>query len=48
MKLLKIVLEKGLFTSKNGQLCLTKGHLDKPEGQVEVKFSLVKSCFSNF
>ena len=43
--MLKIVLEKGLFTSKNGWLCLTKGQLDKPEGQVEVNFSLIKKLF---
>ena len=43
----EIVLEKGLFASINGHLCLTKRHLDTSEGQVEVKFSLIKSCFWN-
>ena len=45
--MLKIVLEKGLFTSIYGHLCLTKRHLDTSEGQGEVKFSLIKSCFWN-
>ena len=33
----QIVLQKGLFTSIKGHLCLTKGHLDNPKGQVEVE-----------
>ena len=33
----QIALGKGLFTSIKGHLCLTKGHLDYPEGQVEVE-----------
>ena len=32
----EIVLGKGLFTSIKGQLCLTTGHLDYREGQMEV------------
>ena len=31
------VLQKGLFVSIKGHLCLTKGHLDNPEGQMEIK-----------
>ena len=31
------VLRKGLFVSIKGHLCLTKGHLDNPEGQMEIK-----------
>ena len=31
------VLGKGLFVSIKGHLCLTKGHLAKLEGQVEIK-----------
>ena len=31
-ELFKIVLQKGHFTSIKGHLCLTNGHLDKPEG----------------
>ena len=42
------VLGKGYFTSIKGHLCLTKGDLDKPEGQVEVKSSLIRSCFWHF
>ena len=33
---MKIALGKGLFTSIKWDLCLTKGHLGNPEGQVEV------------
>ena len=32
----QIVLQKGLFASIKGHLCMTKGHLDNPEGQVKV------------
>ena len=32
----QIVLQEGLFTSIKEHLCLTKGPLDNPEGQVEV------------
>ena len=31
----QIVLQKGLSTSRTGHLCLTKGHLNNPEGRVE-------------
>ena len=38
MKLLdQIVLQKGFFASSKGDLCLTKGHLNNPEGWVEVE-----------
>ena len=33
----QIVLQKGLFASITGHLCLTKGHLNNPDGQVEVE-----------
>ena len=33
----KIALGKGLFHSMKGRLCLTKGQLANPEGQVEIK-----------
>ena len=33
----QIILQKGRFPSIKGNLCLTKGHLDNPEGQVEVE-----------
>ena len=41
----QIVVQKGLFASIKGCLCLTKGHLDNPEGQVEVKSPLKGSYF---
>ena len=34
----QIVLQEGLFASITGHLRLTKGHLDNPEGEVEVEF----------
>ena len=33
----QIALQEGLFASIKEHLCLTKGHLDSPEGQVEVE-----------
>ena len=33
----QIALGKKLFVSIKGKLCLTKGHLANPEGQVEIK-----------
>ena len=33
----QIALQEGLLTSIKGHLCLTKGHLDNPEGQVKVE-----------
>ena len=33
----QIVLQKGLFASIKGHLCLAKGHLDNPKGQVGVE-----------
>ena len=44
-ELLQIIVQKGLFTSIKGCLCLTKGHLDNPEGQAEVKAFLKGSYF---
>ena len=41
----QIVLQEGLFTSIEGHLYLTKGHLDNPEGQVEVESPLIGSYF---
>ena len=42
--LFKIVLGKGHSLKK--RVCLlTKGHLNKPEGQVEVESPLIRSCF---
>ena len=41
----QIVLQKVLFTSIKGHLCLTKGHLDNPERQVVVEFPLIGSYF---
>ena len=35
----KIVLQKGLFTSMKGHLCLRKGHMANTAGQVN-KFHL--------
>ena len=34
----QVVLQEGLFAS-------TKGHLDNPEGQVEVEFCLIRIYF---
>ena len=44
-KLDQIVLQKGPFASIKGQLCLTNGHLEHPEGQVEVESSQIRSYF---
>ena len=44
----RIVLQKGLFASMKGHLCLTKGHLDNPEGQAENEFPLIRSYFDKF
>ena len=41
----KVVLEKGPFPSMKEHLCLTKRHLDYPEGQAEVESPLTGSCF---
>ena len=39
---------KGLFTSIKGHICLTKGNLDYPGGQVEVQSPLTGNCFGDF
>ena len=39
------VLQKGLFTSIKGYFYLTKGHLDNPEGHVEVESSPNRKLF---
>ena len=36
-KLNQVVLQEGLFASIKGHLCLTKGHLDNPEGPLKVE-----------
>ena len=41
----QIVLQKVLFTSIKGHLCLTKGHLDSTERQLVVEFPLIGSYF---
>ena len=41
-------IQKGLFVSIKGRLCLTKGHLDNPEGQVEVESPLIEVIFNKF
>ena len=33
----QIALQKGLFASIKRHLCLTKGHLDDPKGQMEAQ-----------
>ena len=38
-------LRIGLFISIKGHLCLTKGHLDNPEGQMEIKSSSSEIIF---
>ena len=47
-KLNQIVLEKGLFASIKGNLCLTKGHLDYPEWQVQIESTLTGICFDTW
>ena len=42
------VFGKGLVVSIKGHLCLTKGHLDYPEGQVEVEIHLTGIVFDTF
>ena len=44
-ELRQIVLQEGLSASTKGHLDLTKGHLNNPEGQVEVESSLIGSYF---
>ena len=39
----QIVFQKELFASIKGHLCLTKEHLDNPEGQVEVESLIIGS-----
>ena len=41
----EIVLQKGLFASIKGHLCLTNGHLDNPEGQVEAQLEVIFGQF---
>ena len=41
----QIVLQKVLFASIKGHLCLTKMHLDNPERQVVVESPLIGSYF---
>ena len=41
----QIVLQKGSFASIKGHLCLTNGHLEHPEGQVEVESPQIGSYF---
>ena len=36
-KLNQIIIQKGLFASIKENLCLTRGHLDNSEGQVEIE-----------
>ena len=44
----QIVLGKGLFISMKGHVCLTKGHLTNPEGQVGIKFCSSEVIFDTF
>ena len=48
MKWTKVVREKWFFTSIKEHLSSTKGHLDYPEGYVQVEFPQTASCFSHF
>ena len=41
----RIILEKGILASIKGHLFLTKGHLDNPEGPVDVESPLIERCF---
>ena len=41
----QIVLQKGLFTLIKEHLCLTKGHLNNLEEQVEVESPLIENYF---
>ena len=41
----RIILEKGILASIKGNLFLTKGHLDNPEGPVDVESPLIERCF---
>ena len=41
----QIALHKWLFVSIKGHLCLTKGQLDNPEGQVEAEPPLIGCYF---
>ena len=36
----QIIFGKGPLASIKGHLCLTKGHLNNPEGPVEIEFPL--------
>ena len=41
----QIILGKGLFVSIKEHLCLTKGHLDNPEWQAEIKSPSLEVLF---
>ena len=41
----QIAVQERLFASIKGHLCLRKGHLDNPEGQVDVESPLIGSYF---
>ena len=43
----QIVLGKGLSVSIKVHLCLTKGHLANPEGQVEIQSTSSEDSFDN-
>ena len=45
-RLNQIFLQKGLFVSTKEHLCLITGHLDNPEGQMEVESPLMGTYLS--
>ena len=45
-RLNQIFLQKGLFVATKEHLCLIKGHLDNPEGQMEVESPLMGTYLS--
>ena len=42
------ILGKKFFTSIKWELCLTKGWLGNQEGQVKIKYLLIRICFWHF
>ena len=42
------ILIKRFFTSIKRELCLTKGPLGNQEGQVKIKYPLIRICFRHF
>ena len=38
-------MKEGLLAWRKGHLCLSKGHLDNPEGQMQIESPLIRKYF---